>query len=205
MADLLASGSWEPGDSALTTWMAAAGRGDLTLADVANAVPVLFSAGSGPARLMLGNLMQILTESPGLVAQLREFPELSQSAAEECARLDTPIQMVSRAALRDTEICDVQVRKGDIVHVLIGSANRDPLHFHHPDQADFRRTGTGALSYGQGIHRCLGSAMATMQVASLLPVLVRALPPWRFAEPPVRYPGTAFRGFLTMLVTTGSA
>jgi cytochrome P450 len=127
MTGLLDGGPRGEDGSALAAWTAAAGRdGALTPAEMANAVPILFQAGSGPARLMLGNLMNILTRSPKLAAQLREFPALAPAAADECARLDAPIQMVSRVALRDAEVGDVQVRQGDSVHVMIGSANRDP-------------------------------------------------------------------------------
>ncbi len=202
MTDLLADTGRSEDGSALAAWTAAAGRPDsLTPAEMANAVPILFQAGSGTARMMLGNLMNILTRSPGLVAQLREFPALAPAAADECARLDAPIQMVSRVALRDAEVGDVQVRQGDSIHVMIGSANRDPRYFDRPDEADLHRNGTRPLSYSQGIHRCLGVTLGGTEIATLLPMLLGALGSWRFADSPARFPSTSFRGFMTMPVT----
>ncbi len=202
MKDLLADTSRGEDGSALAAWTAAAGRGDaLTRAEMANAVPILFQAGSGTVRLMLGNLMNILTGSPELVAQLREFPALAPRAADECARLDAPTQMVSRVALRDAKVGDVQVRQGDSVHVMIGSANRDPRYFDHPDEADLCRSGARPLSYSQGVHRCLGATLGGTEITALLPVLLGALGSWRFADSPVRFPSMSFRGFVTMPVT----
>jgi cytochrome P450 len=202
MTGLLAGGRRGEEGSALAAWTAAAGRdGALTPAEMANAVPILLQAGSGPARLMLGNLMNILTRSPELAAQLREFPALAPAAADESARLDAPIQMVSRLALRDSEVGAVQVHPGDSVHVMIGSANRDPRYFEHPDEADLRRSGPRLLSYSQGVHRCLGAALGATEIAALLPALLGALGTWSFAGPPARFPSTSFRGFVTMPVT----
>jgi len=204
MTDLLADARRREDGSALAAWTAAAGRaGALRPAEMANAVPILFQAGSGTARMMLGNLMNILTASPGLVAQLREFPALAPEAADECARLDAPIQLVSRMALRDAEVGDVQVRQGESVHVMIGSANRDPQYFDHPDEADLRRSGARPLSYSQGVHRCLGVTLGGTEITTLLPVLLGglgALGSWRFADSPARFPSTSFRGFVTMPV-----
>jgi cytochrome P450 len=206
MTDLIADGSRREDGSALAGWTAAAGRGRaLTPAEMANAVSILFQAGSGTARLMLGNLMNILTGSPGLVAQLRACPALAAGAADECARLDPPIQLVTRVALRDAEVGDVQVCQADSVHVMIGSANRDPRYFDHPDEADLRRSGARPLSYSQGVHRCLGAALAATEITTLLPVLLGALGSWRFADSPARFPSTSFRGFVTMPVTLAPA
>jgi cytochrome P450 len=202
MTNLLADGSRGEDGSAPAAWTAAAGRGGaLTPAEMANAVSILFQAGSGTARLMLGNLMNILTASPGLVAQLRESPALAPGAAGECARLDAPVQLVSRVALRDAEVGGVQVRQGDSVHVMIGSANRDPRYFDHPDEPDLRRSGARPLSYSQGVHRCLGAALGATEITTLLPALLGTLRSWRFADSPARFPSTSFRGFVTMPVT----
>jgi cytochrome P450 len=110
--------------------------------------------------------------------------------------------MVSRVALRDAEVGDVQVRQGDSVHVMIGSANRDPRYFDRPDEADLRRNGARPLSYSQGVHRCVGATLGGTEITTLLPVLIKALGSWRFADSPTRFPSTSFRGFVTMPVTS---
>jgi cytochrome P450 len=200
MRDLLAGDAFEEGDNALTAWTRAARSAaeDLTLDEVARTVPILFSAGSSPARLLTGNLLNLLLTSPAHARQLQAAPGLADGAATEGTRLDPPIQLLSRLASGATEIGGVPVRPGDRMVLLVGSANRDPLRYPEPDQADFTRDGARPLSYSLGIHHCLGAGLATMQTAALLRAVADRIPGWQFAGPPVRYPGRVFRGFDSM-------
>lgn len=201
LTELLAKKRKDSADDAMTSWIAAADNGsDLTIDDVLNAVPVLFAAGVGPARLALGNALSALAAYPDQTAELRDNPALGGAAADELMRFDTPVQMVSRIALRAATIAGVDVHPGEVVHLFLGSANRDPAKFDRANLLDIRRQGTRPLSYGYGIHRCLGSTLASLETAALLPELLARFPALHLADKPARYPGLVFRGFLTMPV-----
>ncbi len=82
---------------------------------------------------------------------------------------------------------------------LLGAANRDPARFTAPDRFDISRTGPAVLSFGGGIHFCLGAALARLQAGVFFPALVNRFPTMQLASPPVRR-GVVLRGFAEFLV-----
>jgi cytochrome P450 len=95
-------------------------------------------------------------------------PDRLRPLATELLRFDSPVQAVSRAVVRDTELSGTTVHKGDIVVAMVGSANRDERHFDNPAQLRPDRAGNDHLSFGRGGHACFGAALALTQMELLI-------------------------------------
>ena len=94
---------------------------------------------------------------------LRQDPDLMPSAIEELLRFDTPVQMVGRTAIEDTEIGGRRVTTGQGLVLLLGAANRDPDVFSQPEQLNIRRNEASTISFGRGLHHCLGASLARLE------------------------------------------
>ena len=99
------------------------------------------------------------------------------AAVEECLRYDTPVQVDGRAALEDMVIDGRNIKKGQGILALLGSANRDPDVFDHPERLDIMRKQASNLSFGRGIHYCLGAPLARLEARIAFDALLR-----RFSE-----------------------
>ncbi len=102
-----------------------------------------------------------------------DAPGLSR-AVEELLRWDSPVQLDVRIALADTYVGGEKIAAGETVMTLLGAANRDPAHYEDPETLDLERDEGPPMSFGSGIHFCLGAALARMEGRSLRPV-ARAL------------------------------
>ncbi len=103
-------------------------------------------------------------------------PAVASSAVNELLRFDAPVQATSREALEDVPLGNRIIRRGQRVRVFLGSANRDEEHFTNPDELDLRRSGARILSFGHGIHTCLGAALARMEAQIAFSELARRFP-----------------------------
>ncbi len=117
-----------------------------------------------------------LLRHPEQMKLLRSHPELIPGAVEELIRYDSPVQMLSRWAYEDVEIGGKLIRRGDSVGLILGSANRDPRRFDHPDLFDIQRQDNKHCGFGGGIHFCLGSALARAEAQISLNILINRLP-----------------------------
>jgi len=90
-------------------------------------------------------------------------PGALQRAIEELLRWDSPVQLDGRMALRDTVVAGQHISSGEQVMTLLGAANRDPIRFDHPDTLDLGRDEGAPMSFGSGIHYCLGAALARLE------------------------------------------
>ena len=90
-------------------------------------------------------------------------PEAVQRAVEELLRWDSPVQLDGRMVLRDTEVAGQASQPGEQVMTLLGAANRDPRRFHDPESLDLARDEGPPMSFGSGIHYCLGAALARLE------------------------------------------
>jgi len=127
----------------------------------------------------------------GVKAILEQVPEPAAAVAanaaghvEEMLRFDAPLHMFTRYAIEDVEVAGEPFRKGDIVGLLLGSANRDPAKFADPDRFDATRSPNPHVSFGVGIHACVGAPLARLEMQVAIRVLFERLPGMRIAEPP---------------------
>jgi unspecific monooxygenase len=131
---------------------------------------------------------------------------LVRTAIEELLRYDTPLPLFERWVLEPVEIAGVTLEPGTQVALLYASGNRDPRKFREPARVDFTRDPNPHLTFGLGIHFCLGAPLARLELQIVLPALARAFPALRLAAPdaPVAY-GNAYviRGATRLPVTTG--
>lgn len=129
---------------------------------LANCVLLLF-AGHETTTILIGNATLALLDRPKLAEELRQHPELLESAIEEFLRFDSPIQMVHRVALDAIEIGGKRIGKGQMVWLHLGSANRDRNQFGNPGVLDIRRTPNRHVAFGSGSHYCLGARLSVME------------------------------------------
>ncbi|MFI9384285.1 cytochrome P450 [Kutzneria sp. NPDC052558] len=111
----------------------------------------------------MGNGALALLRHPAQLAFLRSNPDQAPAATEELLRYDSPVQFVSRVAVADTEVAGHTVLAGEIVSMVLGAANRDPNAFPDPDRLDLTRQSGRLVSFGQGIHFCLGAPLARLE------------------------------------------
>jgi cytochrome P450 len=143
----------------------ALGARDETLTDerlVDNCI-LMLSAGHETTINFLGNAMLALLSDDEAMQRLRRDPSIMPAAVEELLRFDTPVQVTSRVATRDSELSGVEIHEGERVDVLLGAANRDPLQFDNPDRLDFDRQPNQHVAFGHGAHHCLGAPIARLE------------------------------------------
>lgn len=119
---------------------------------------------------------------------------------EEMLRFDPPLHMFTRYALEDVELAGERFQKGDVIGLLLGSANRDPARFVRPDAFDACRTPNPHVSFGAGIHACVGAPLARLEMQVALRVLFERLPGLRIDEPPRVKDAWHFRGLEALRV-----
>jgi cytochrome P450 len=124
---------------------------------------LLLVAGNETTTNLIGNGLAALLDHPEAMAVLRADPGRIPDAVEEMLRYDSPVQGVARFVTRDTEVGGVSMARGDILLAMTGAANRDPAAFADPDRFDLERGGGRHLSFGQGIHYCLGAPLARLE------------------------------------------
>ncbi|MEE1739844.1 cytochrome P450 [Streptomyces sp. BE147] len=149
---------------------------------------------------LLSSMVALLLEEPGRWAWLREHPEHIDAAIDEVLRYDPPIHINSRIAAEDTVLAGVPIAKDSMVHVLYGAANHDPRRNEDPDTFDILRGG-GHLTFGGGVHYCLGAALARLEARTLLTALLDRFPALRAAAPPDYASRMVFRRVTSMSVT----
>jgi cytochrome P450 len=135
----------------------------LTDDEIISTVILLFAAGFETTTNLIGNGLLALLTHPDQLARWRDDPSLGRSGVEELLRWDSPVQLNTRTALEDTLVAGEELPRGAAVVVLQGAANRDPRRFPDPDALDVGRADNVPLSFGWGIHHCLGAALARLE------------------------------------------
>ena len=125
---------------------------------------------------LIGNGLLALHRNPNQLRLLRENPALVTNAVDELLRYDSSVQMTGRTALEDVSVGGVDVAKGETVLCLLGAANRDPDVYPDPDRLDITRTNIRPISFGGGIHFCLGAQLARIEGEIAIATLLRRLP-----------------------------
>jgi cytochrome P450 len=148
---------------------------------------MLMVAGHETTSNLIGNGLLALLRHPDQLQLLREEPGPAPQAVEELRRYDCPVKFVYRLAREDLEFGGRRIRPGQIVHLVLGAANRDPAHFPDPDRLDLRRTPNNHLAFTQGIHFCLGAPLARLEAESALTTVLRRWPGLRLERDRVAY------------------
>ena len=159
---------------------------------------LLFGAGHETTVNLIGNGLLALHRNPQQLALLKADPSLTTNAIEEFLRYDSSVQTTGRVALEDIDdLGGKRIPKGESVLCLLGSANRDPAVYpDSPDRLDIRRPNVKPLSFGGGIHFCLGAQLARIEAEIAISTLLRRLPGLRLddAENPEWRPTFVLRG-----------
>jgi cytochrome P450 len=142
------------------------GSDRLTQQEVVSTAILLFAAGFETTTNLIGNGLWALLRHPRQLAALRSQAHdaaVVQRAVEELLRWDSPVQIDGRTAFRDVEVGGEAIPAGDAIMTLIGAANRDPLRYREPNVLDLARDEGPPMSFGSGIHYCLGAALARLE------------------------------------------
>jgi cytochrome P450 len=170
----------------------------LTNEELTANIILLFGAGHETTVNLIGNGLLALHRNPDQLALLKARPELTSNAIEEFLRYDSSVQLAGRVALEDIDdLGGKPVPKGESVLCLLGSANRDPAVYpDRPDQLDITRPDVRPLSFGGGIHHCLGAQLARIEAEIAIATLLRRLPELKLDDPdnPVWRPTFVLRG-----------
>ena len=148
--------------------------GDVCDQDVVANITFLFFAGFETVAHLLSITQFLMSTHPDQFALLAASPELAAQAAQECGRYHSPVQTNSRAAARDLELGGTTIPTGNAVVTMSGAANRDPAAYPDPDRFDITRRGPAPLTFGTGIHYCLGAQLAPLEATVMLEALVEA-------------------------------
>ena len=175
-----------PGDDLTTQLVQAEEDGSkLSNEELTANIILLFGAGHETTVNLIGNGLLALHRNPDQLALLKANPELITNAVEEFLRYDSSVQMSGRVALEDIDdLGGKRIPKGESVLCLLGSANRDPAVYpDRPDRLDITRPKIRPLSFGGGIHLCLGAQLARIEAEVAIATLLRRLPELRIDNP----------------------
>lgn len=192
----------EPADTLLSRLAQAAPEEGMTDDDIAALAMNLFFAGFETTEGLIGNLVTALVAHPRQLAALSADPSLAAAAVEEALRYDSSVQKQSRVAADDLEILGQRIRRGDYVHFVIGAANRDPARFAEPDAFEITRPDAANVSFGHGIHFCLGAPLARLEARIAIVRLLERMPTLAIRPPAPIYPELfAIRKPLALMVS----
>jgi cytochrome P450 len=201
LRELLAERQRRPGDDLISALAAVVDDGDtLTETELIGTCVLLLNAGHEASVNGAGNGWWTLFRHPDAMARLREDPALLPTAIEELLRHDTPLSLFERWVLEPIEIAGVEIPRGEEVALLFGSANRDGAAFETPDALDLARDPNPYLSFGAGIHYCLGASLAKMELAIAFGTLLRRRPALELVEAPRWKPTFVLRGLESLRV-----
>jgi cytochrome P450 len=191
-----------PSRDLLSALIAAEEAGDkLSEAELLATCILLLVAGHETTVNLIGNGTLALLRHPDQLALLRDDPSLARSAVEEFLRYDPPVQFTGRIALEDIPLGDVIIPKGQQAVILLASANRDPERFPDPDRLDISRAENHHLSFGHGIHYCVGAPLARVEAEIALGTLVQRFPDMRLlTEAPAYKENIILRGLAALPV-----
>lgn len=178
----------DPGDDLLSQLLVASeDEGRLSRVELQSMVALLMTAGHETTSGLLGNAIVALGRRPDLWERLADDQTVASAAVEEFLRFDSPVQNTDRLAVEDLQLDGRRIAAGRMMLLAIGAANRDPERFERPDRLDFDRPDNRPLSFGHGIHHCLGAALARQEARIVLPMVARQLRDHRVVESQVQW------------------
>ena len=199
LADLADRKREDPGDDLISALAAADGADKLTPDELVTVAALLLAAGAETSTGLLSNGLAALLAHPDQADRLRAEPFLAIPAVEDLLRYDSPGQMLSgRSAPGDLTIAGLDLSDGQQVLAMVGAANRDAAVFSDPDRLILDRAQQAPLSFGGGIHYCLGAPLARLEAQVAFPALLARFPRLALAGPPVRRGWLSIRGHTSL-------
>jgi len=172
--------------------------GELTEAEAGMLVRSFLSAGVDTTVYGLGNALYCFAKYPHQWTALRENPSLIRSAFEEVLRFEAPVQTFFRTTTRAVDVGGVHLGEGEKVLLFLAAANRDPRRWERPDEFDVRRRATGHMTFGTGIHGCVGQAVARLEAEAVFAALARRAASFEMTAEPTRRLNNTLRGLDTL-------
>jgi len=172
--------------------------GELTEAEAGMLVRSFLSAGIDTTVFGLGNALYCFAKYPEQWAILRDNPSLIRIAFEEVLRFEAPVQTFFRTTTREIEVGGVRLGEGEKVLLFLAAANRDPRRWERADQFDVRRRATGHMTFGTGIHGCVGQAIARLESEALFGALAKRGVSLEMTGEPTRRLNNTLRGLETL-------
>src|SRR5262245_43771353 len=180
--DLLEQRRRRPGDDLMSLLLKGQAEGRLTAEEVCAQCSLLLGAGHITTMDQLGNTVLALLNNPEQLDRLRDDPALVRPTVEEGLLYDGTAQLLQRIARADLRLRGQTIRKGDLLYLSLGAANRDPEVFIEPDRFDIGRADNRHLAFGAGPHLCLGMTPARRELEVSLGRLMQRMPRLRFDE-----------------------
>jgi len=198
LAEAIKQRSANPADDLISALVTARDESDaLSENELLAFVVLLLLAGNETTTNLIGNGLLALCRNPEQQQRLRDNRELIPTAIEEMLRYDPPVQMTVRVPTATTSVGGTEIAEGSIAFILLAAANRDPSHFPSPEKFDVTREPNEHVSFGEGIHFCLGAPLARLEGAIAIGQMLDKFPRLQLADPDAKmeYRGSmALRG-----------
>ena len=172
--------------------------GELTEPDAGMLVRSFLSAGVDTTVYGLGNALYCFARYPQQWTTLRENPSLMRLAFAEVLRFEAPVQTFFRTTTRAVDVGGVHLGEGEKVLLFLAAANRDPRRWERPDEFDVRRRATGHMTFGTGIHGCVGQAVARLEAEAVFGALAKRVTSFEMTAEPGRRLNNTLRGLDTL-------
>lgn len=194
----------DPRDDLITQLIAASDEGEkLSTDELVSTCILLLNAGHEATVHGFSNAIKALLEDSATPAQHFLTPESTVQMVEETLRFDPPLHMFTRYAMQDITAFGHDFKTGDVIGLILAGANHDPNKFECPAKLDVVRGGIGNLSFGAGLHFCIGTPLAKLEISVALPILFAKYPNMKLAGPPVYADRYHFHGLETLRVKLG--
>ncbi len=204
LRELAAARRTNPGEDLVSHLVSLRDADDrLTEDELVTTCILLLNAGHEATVNVSGNGTLALLRHPDQLRRLREERALLPTAIEEFMRYDSPLQLFERTATEDVQIGGITVERGQKIAALLGSANRDPAVFADPDTFDVGRADNAHITFGAGIHFCIGAPLARVELQATFGALLDRTTTFELGGEPVRRPEFVIRGLRTLPVVLG--
>jgi len=195
-----------PRDDLLSALLSAEEAGDrLSEEELRATVVLLFVAGHETTMNLIGNGVVALLGHRDQWERLVADPSLAPGTVEEVLRFDGPVHLTARTATVPTQVGDVLVQPGQGLVTLLAAANRDPARFGDPDRLDITRPDNHHLTFSQGVHYCLGAALARLEGQEVFKALAQRFPALELTEEPVHREHFVLRGYQAVRCRAGGS